>query len=448
MVTGLILVALLCWGGTVCYDWQMQRTNDKITHVIQVESVKLQEQNMTVNNLAGSLDDSDHNEKVAFAIGVTGNIGKMSLWFDENEQALNKQIELQNANAKKRKATDTVIKVDKEFIKQRNITYEQGIIKTVRDFQKLFKKQIDSSNISLDYKIIELTPATRTLQTKYTYASQGFILNYYDPKIYRVYYTVNAVTAWLNMLPYGMISLLLLTMFILSYIFLEYSYKHQLQTSRFREALFSNITHELKTPLSSIQLILGLESKTTSHIDAAKKELARMQLLVDKIISFGRMSQEDFELNKIIVDLNEVIAEAIEASSAMIDRSNAFVKYIKSENKINIAADKLLLVNAIITIVENAIKYSPHNPQVTIDVEATPEHAAITISDNGIGIDRAYDQKIFEPFFRIPTGNIHNIKGDGLGLSYAMQVLKLHKGNIHVVSTPGNGSHFTLIIPR
>jgi two-component system, OmpR family, phosphate regulon sensor histidine kinase PhoR len=121
---------------------------------------------------------------------------------------------------------------------------------------------------------------------------------------------------------------------------------------------------------------------------------------------------------------------------------------VNAEGDTGLEGDRLHLVSVIYNLLDNALKYSNGNPKIGIDINGSNNHIELNIADSGIGIPGEYQHKIFEKFFRVPTGNLHNAKGYGLGLSYVAHVIKRHKGSIKVESVEGDGSRFLINLPR
>lgn len=453
LLANMVLIGALAWGGKVFYNWQEQRIADDVTIQVKNTARKVQEENMILNNLAGLLNDSMKDEKLSFAAGMTGNMGKMRQWFDDDKEWQDEKIKKQNYEARINKRGQEVLTINRKFINDRDITFNAGAVKKIEFFDSLFKHTLDSTTTHIKYNIHRLTSLDTSYTTSYKYSSQGFIINFYDPKIYRVDYTIQPLQPLLATLPYAGMCMILLVLSFISYLLLMRSYKAQAQTALFRETLFSNITHELKTPISSLQIILGLAGKESpptiskSHLDFASSELERMKQLTEKIIAFGRMNHEQLELNKTIVNADELIKEAIQATEMQAEQTGAKLQYESPHAKINLAGDRALLINTITTLIDNAIKYNKDSPLITINLEQKNTHVLIQVADNGIGIAPAYHKLIFDPFFRVPTGDIHNVKGHGLGLSFAAQVVKLHGGEILAASGEKGGSVFTIKLP-
>lgn len=440
-----ILIGVLSWGGYVFYNLQLQGIKSKTELAIKQTAKELQYESVTVlNNLAAVMNDEDFKSKAAFAAGITGNMGKMREWFDEEGELVNQQLKKQNENG------ETVPNIDTVFLKKNKITPNSKDDKSIQYFDSLFRIELKENKLDISFSIHKQTARDTIFNNPaFQFSSPVFIINFYDPKVYRVDYNIPVIEVMRGIVPYSIISSLLLMFLVAAFVFMKRSYGMQTQMATFRETLFSNITHELKTPVTSLQLILEstCDNKPLSseHIRFAKTELNRMKLIIDKILSFAKMNKEQFELNRELLDMNTVIQDALSAMSMAIDQYGAKIEY-SSTADCKIIGDKVLLTNTIVTMIDNALKYNKNTPHIYIDLFRNENKMQLKVADNGIGVAPDFYKKIFTPFFRIPTGDVYNVKGHGLGLSFAAQVMELHNGNISV-SSNANGSAFIINLP-
>lgn len=432
-----VLVAIsaaLTLGGYRLYDYEKVRLVQLVEETTKSAADSLQRANTTLNNIVGAQNDADYEEKIAFAIGMSGNTGKMRIYFNEDDKP-------------KTSDKNPPLLINKNFLKRQAIQFTPEYVKGIKHFDTAFAYALKKRGLHIAYKIQQEKQQSSN-STGFAYTTQPFIINYYVPDVYRICYNIPQSTIFPFLLPYISISALILLMVIGGFIFYYHNYRLQLQLSLFKESLFSNIAHELKTPISSLQLILDADKDSISqqHMQFAASEVKRMKLMVDKILSYGKMSKEQFALNKELLNLDTIVREAIDTMDISAKQSGATISY-NIIKEVKTVGDKTLLVNAITTIIDNAIKYNAQIPAIDIQLSKLNNLAIITITDNGIGIHAAYHKKVFEPFFRIPTGNIHNIKGHGLGLSFAKQTITLHEGNIHITNALPTGSIFTITLP-
>jgi len=252
-------------------------------------------------------------------------------------------------------------------------------------------------------------------------------------------------------------SILLLLLVAGSFFILYRNLLAQQRLAEIKNDFISNITHELKTPIATVGVAIealrnfnAIQSpeRTKEYLDISAAELQRLSLLVDKVLKLSMFEKQQIELNKEPFDLKELIEENLRIMKLQFDKHKATVNFTASDNSYMIEADKLHMTSVIYNLLDNALKYSGNRPDVQI-VMSMPDtdKIIVRITDNGIGIAPQHQAKIFDKFFRVPTGNKHNIKGYGLGLSYVAEVVKSHKGTIRVESEPEKGSTFIVELP-
>lgn len=251
-------------------------------------------------------------------------------------------------------------------------------------------------------------------------------------------------------------SLLILISLSISFIYLLKTIFKQKSIEEMRQDFTHNITHELKTPIATINaandvLIDSIEKDNTKikyrFHEAIRKELHNLSSMVEKILSLSVQENSEFRLSYSIFNIEEIIKEIIDSTSIKCDKDVKFNLEI-SDSEVDIRADKFHFKNIISTIIDNSIKYSKDNTTVNIFVNSNSFYHIISIEDNGIGISKNHIKRIFDKFYRIPTGNIHNIKGFGLGLYYTKLIVEKHKGSIEVDSILGKGSKFIIKFPK
>ena len=219
----------------------------------------------------------------------------------------------------------------------------------------------------------------------------------------------------------------------------------------------NNMTHEFKTPLTNIALAGKMITKDASNRQEEKikhyseiilAENEKLRLQVEQVLSMTALERGEIPLRKTELDVHELIREAIKYISIQIENKQGELKLnLDAENPV-IFGDKTHLVNALYNLVDNAIKYSPEKPELSIRTHNHEKQFILVVSDKGIGIEKEYQKKVFEKFFRVPTGDVHDVKGFGLGLSYIKKIVELHQGKIDLESTPGKGTTFTVTLPN
>jgi two-component system phosphate regulon sensor histidine kinase PhoR len=238
-----------------------------------------------------------------------------------------------------------------------------------------------------------------------------------------------------------------------------YTIRTIISQKRFGRLLISfinNMTHEFKTPISSISLaseaiakpeVISDKSKIERYNQMIKDENIRMRGQVDKILQMAILEKGDFELELAIIDIHEILRKAAKSFSIQIDNRNGKILTALNANKHFIKADNVHISNIFHNLIDNANKYSQDCPSISITTENSDNMITICIEDNGIGICDNDRKLVFDKYYRVPSGNIHSVKGFGLGLSYVKLMVNAHKGSISINSKLGKGTTVQLILP-
>lgn len=250
----------------------------------------------------------------------------------------------------------------------------------------------------------------------------------------------------------GMILLLVLTAFGAS-VFYLYRQKFLNETQK---DFVNNFTHEFKTPLA----VIKIASEVLQQPDIAQKperlhnyagiigeQTAHLQSQVQRLLEIAYTDRTSVPLEKTDIDIKSIIDEAITSLQPLIEQNEAAVKTIFSATNNKVHADRYYILLTLINLIENAIKYAA-KPSIIVKTFEEGNDYCIAITDNGVGIKEEYHKKIFDRFFRVTKGELHTVKGFGLGLSFVKKVVEAHGGKIEVQSEPGKGSTFTVKIPH
>jgi two-component system, OmpR family, phosphate regulon sensor histidine kinase PhoR len=259
-------------------------------------------------------------------------------------------------------------------------------------------------------------------------------------------------------LPIGF-SLVLIGVTIFSLTLLYRNWQRQRRLTELKNDFISNITHELKTPIATVSVAVEALRKfnvmqdpvrSKEYLDISADELQRLSLLVDKVLKLSLFERQEIELKNDYFDLKTLVDEVMASMRLQFEKYGARVVLTTEGPGIDfhLRADKLHITSVVFNLLDNALKYSRSHPSILIDLKTEPENLVLTVKDNGLGIPAEYKDKIFEKFFRVPTGDRHNVKGYGMGLSYVFYVLKRQGGTITVDSEEAIGSRFTVKIPR
>ncbi len=232
---------------------------------------------------------------------------------------------------------------------------------------------------------------------------------------------------------------------------------NQKKLSEIKSDFINNMTHELKTPLATISLAIDAltnekvihdSDKIRYYSGMIKDENKRMNKQVEKILQAARIEKQDIKLNLQKLDAHDLINKVANNLSLQIQEKNGTITLKLDADRHIIEADEVHFSNIIFNLLDNAIKYSKNNLHIEVSTSnVSSSMLAIKIADNGIGMNRETQSRVFEKFYRAHTGNIHNVKGFGLGLSYVKATVEAHQGKVTVESTIGKGSTFTVLMP-
>jgi len=216
------------------------------------------------------------------------------------------------------------------------------------------------------------------------------------------------------------------------------------------------MTHEFKTPLSTIAIssevlrdpsITHTPERLLNYATIIQTESQRLKQHVERVLQMARLEKSDVGLKKEKLDLHDLIREVVQNTSVALQEKNGEVSLELNAQNSWIEADKLHFTNVLFNLIDNAIKYNKNTPSLVISTGNINGHIFVEVRDNGIGISPENQKKIFHQFYRVPTGNLHDVKGFGLGLNYVKVMTELHKGKISVASKLDEGSIFKIILP-
>lgn len=230
----------------------------------------------------------------------------------------------------------------------------------------------------------------------------------------------------------------------------------QKKLSELKNDFISNMTHEFKTPISTISLacealndkdmVKESSGESTPFIKMIAEENKRLEVLVERILQSAVIDRGELKLKSEKLNLNEIIQQVAMNAQFRVKNSEGEIRLHLTEEPIYIHGDRVHTTNIISNLIDNAIKYSKESPQIDISLKQEGARIYLTVKDQGIGISKEHVDKIFDKLYRVPTGNVHNVKGFGLGLSYVKAIVNIKKWDINVKSKLNEGSTFTLII--
>lgn len=255
---------------------------------------------------------------------------------------------------------------------------------------------------------------------------------------------------------YLVLSFVLIAIIIISFFITARMIFNQRKVDQMKNDFISNMTHEIKTPLATVSLACEMlrdksitpdPASQDTYLGIIQNENRRMQMLVETILQSSKMGNKNFSLTPVDIDLHEIINSVVSSFQVQADSRGGHITQDLQALPSTLYADNLHITNMIYNLVDNALKYSPQHPDIIIRTRSTADSILLTIQDHGLGIDKENQKHIFEKFYRVNTGNVHDVKGFGLGLNYVKQVVELHHGTITVDSKLGEGTTFTITLP-
>ena len=289
------------------------------------------------------------------------------------------------------------------------------------------------------------------------YTAQLFPQDIWNPTNYlRVYFPGQRNFIMKSVGFMGMTSVVLTLIIIGIFIFTLWIIFRQKKLSEMKNDFVNNMTHELKTPISTISLAsqmlndssIPVEHKNYSHISRIiDTESKRLGVQVEKVLQMAVFDQGRLKLKIKETDLNELVGSALDNFNLQVKKRGGYIKWEPVAGNSKVQVDEVHFTNVISNLLDNAMKYCKDFPEIEVSTKNDNERIILTIKDNGIGISKENQKRIFEKFYRVPTGNVHNVKGFGLGLSYVRQVVDLHNGTINLKSELNKGTIFDISLP-
>jgi len=320
----------------------------------------------------------------------------------------------------------------------------------------LIKSEIDNlmenSDLPTPYKVITLENDEIPNGDFYS-NSHTDILSH---KSYALYFPNYKNHLFQKILPQLLFSIFLFGAILLSFFMVWQSLEKQRRLTELKNDFISNVTHELKTPITTVGVALEALSnfnalqnpqRTEEYLNISKHELQRLSILVDKVLKMSLFEKKEPELKLEVFDMQTLIQGVLRSMKLQFEKFSADVNIDFEGSNFSIKGDKIHLTNVVYNLIDNALKYSKENPEINLLLKQQNNQLQLVIQDKGIGIEQSLKDKIFEKFFRVPQGNQHDVKGYGLGLSYVAGVVKKHQGNIEVNSQINQGTAFTISLP-
>lgn len=344
-------------------------------------------------------------------------------------------------------------------ISKRNPIEER--IGDINKFEKIIERNLERMNINLDfeYAIFDQDSITKISSEKFDLSNQSYSsLIFKDENDLSNYSLKVAFPGRTPFLLGSLVSVIITSIIFTSIIIIAYVTTillllRQRQISQIKTDFINNMTHEFKTPIATINLALSAikNPKTIVNKEKVKKYLQmiydennRMHDQVENVLMISHLERNQLNIEKTKQDINEIIDLAISHVSLIVENNNGNIITEKDADNSMVIGNETHLINVMVNILDNAIKYNDNSPEIFIKTLNVGSRVLIEIKDNGIGMSKAVQSKIFEKFYRKQTGDLHDVKGHGLGLAYVKKIIAFHNGNITVDSAVGKGSKFTI----
>ncbi len=257
-------------------------------------------------------------------------------------------------------------------------------------------------------------------------------------------------------IPIVMLTLIFTIIIVSVFSLAIYYMKIQRNISEIKSDFINNMTHEFKTPIATINIasdalkndkIVNDSERVRYYADLIKQENKRMNTQVEMVLRMAKLERNQVDINLQEIDVNSLVRKSVSNTRFIVDNLNGTIFEEYEASRSIMEGDAFHLENTINNIIDNARKYSKENPQIYVRTYNEDDNIVIEVRDEGVGMSKAVLKKIFDQFYREETGNIHNVKGHGLGLAYVRKIVELHNGQVYAESEPGKGSTFFIKLP-
>ena len=385
---------------------------------------------------------------------------------NNNPDPVNVHQDMRIITRKAKKIKDIIQKMARE-IDSKPVSIDKRVDKA--SLEKALSKAFSEKDIDLpyEYAVIASAPGKSRVPLK----SPGFQISrkepahrislfpndiFRKPDVLLVYFPgqKSSILGSLSWLMLGSVFFTLIV--ILSSLLGIVTMLRQKKISDIKSDFINNMTHEFKTPIATISIavdsinnpkVIDEPDKIKSYTRVIKEENNRMNARVEQVLQMALLDSSEFRLNLKTVDLNALVSRVTENIRLQVENREGRIEFLAGATNPLVEADETHLSNVFMNLLDNANKYSGDKPEIKVQTSRRGSFMIITIEDKGIGMNDETRRKIFDKFFRVTSGNIHNVKGFGLGLSYAKAIILAHKGEINVTSEIGRGSTFEVMLP-
>ncbi|TDY12620.1 two-component system phosphate regulon sensor histidine kinase PhoR [Meridianimaribacter flavus] len=335
---------------------------------------------------------------------------------------------------------------------------------TSEEVSGFLKKQLKNNGIDINFEfaIYDKDLATKVQSDDFEVSSATLgvpvFLDNNGESDYRLYVDFPERNKFLfsTILKMLLLSIIFTTIIIVAYSSAVYQLIKQRKISQIKTDFINNMTHEFKTPIATINLaldsiknpkIIGDQEKVMRYLGMIKDENKRMHAQVENVLRISKLEKNELNISKDRVKLHDLVEDAITHVELIVEDRKGYVKTHLEASKSSVLANESHFTNVIVNILDNAIKYSDDAPKIDVYTENVGNNILLKIADQGNGMSKQVQKRVFEKFYREHTGNVHNVKGHGLGLAYVKRIVEDHQGHISVESEKGKGSVFTIKLP-
>ncbi len=332
--------------------------------------------------------------------------------------------------------------------------YAQNRLNPVR-LEKLFQQQLQHRDITAGFELISEKQPLNAIPSEFNYATRAYNVSLRKPQqLVRAYFPDPNLVFLQRMKWIIGSSLLLIATAIFCFGYTINTLFRQKKLAELKNDFVNNMTHELKTPVATISLAAEAiqefdlnKASADEYVGIIRQQSGRLSGLIDQILKSVALEQESVALEKKSICLQELVTNVLAQHKPQLELVAATVETHFPAERLTVTADELHLGNVLATLLDNALKYRKDHLQLRLTLYKQAKHAVLEISDNGLGIAPEHQAKVFEKFYRVPSGDVHNVKGYGLGLSYAQAMAQRHGGTLMLRSQLDVGTTFTLSIP-
>jgi two-component system phosphate regulon sensor histidine kinase PhoR len=349
----------------------------------------------------------------------------------------------------------------KTLLKEKNIPIYNRV--STEQIETLLKRELkdEGVNLNFEFAIYDDDLATK-VQTENFEKENSFgipvFLDNNNEGSYRLWVDFPDRKKYLlsSILWMILLSILFTSIIIIAYSSAIYQLIKQRQISQIKTDFINNMTHEFKTPIATINLaldaiknpkIINDQDKVMRYLGMIKEENKRMHAQVENVLRISKLEKNELNIGKERLELHDIAEDAIMHIELLVEDRNGYVKTHFEADKSSVLANDTHFTNVIVNILDNAIKYSDDAPKIDVYTENIGNNIILKIVDQGNGMPKHVAKRVFEKFYREHTGNVHNVKGHGLGLAYVKRIVEDHHGHISVESEKGKGSTFIIKLP-